>query len=124
MEVIYGNKKSDKEINIPKNVKLYGKNEGKKRVYIEDYVYTYLYQIAAANEEKETMAILLGSIENFDTEISVYAEGAIEIKYHLCKSNTNTIKVRNVKNNNEILKSRIENYQKMFLEIEDLKEKY
>jgi hypothetical protein len=70
----------------PNKLKQIGQPENKK-LYIEDYVYTYLYQITAANEEKEVMAILLGNIENDDEETNVYAEGAIEIKYHLVDQN-------------------------------------
>ena len=42
MEVIYGNKKNNQEVKLPLNIKKYGKTDGRCKVYIEDYAYTFI----------------------------------------------------------------------------------
>ena len=42
MEVIYGNKKENGELRLPDNIKQVGKDSGRRKVYIEDYVYTFI----------------------------------------------------------------------------------
>ena len=56
---VSSNKKNQHKLN---NVKVIGDLECEYHVYIEDYVYTYLYQLAAADLTKESSAVLIGEI--------------------------------------------------------------
>ena len=47
MEVIYGNKKNNQEVKLPLNIKKYGKTDGRCKVYIEDYVMTYIKEFCS-----------------------------------------------------------------------------
>lgn len=55
------------------NVKIIGSLECEYHVYIEDYVYTYLYQLAAADLAKESSAILVGEIFSDSKEAIIRA---------------------------------------------------
>ena len=48
---------------IKKNVRQIGEIENTKKVYIEDYVYTYLQHLTADNIDTTKTAILLGRTE-------------------------------------------------------------
>ena len=75
------NIRTDKEevnFKLPKNIRQIGSPSGNKRIYIEDYVVTYLNYIARPGSTHARGAILLG--ENKKTEIGdvLFISGAVE----------------------------------------------
>ena len=55
------------------NIKVIGDLECEYHVYIEDYAYTYIYQLAATDLTKEISAALIGEIFTDSKEIIVRA---------------------------------------------------
>lgn len=56
---VSSNKKNQHKLD---SIKVIGDLECEYHIYIEDYVYTYLYQLAAADLAKESSAVLIGEI--------------------------------------------------------------
>jgi LysM repeat protein len=65
---------------LPKNMKQVGEATNEKKVYIEDYVYTYLHQYAAKSNEQEQIAFLVGERKICEGEEVLLIIGAIAIK--------------------------------------------
>lgn len=65
----------------PTNIKQIGDVDDSLRIYIEDYVYTYLMQYAEANSEEETIAVLVGRCMIMDGQNVLFINGAIQGKY-------------------------------------------
>ena len=70
IEVIYKDEKqtakgNEESFNLPKNIRQIGIPNEKYRIYIEDYVYTFLKKIAekAEEEEKGAAAVFTGEIK-------------------------------------------------------------
>ena len=70
IEVIYKDEKQtakgkEESFNLPKNIRQIGIPNEKYRIYIEDYVYTFLKKIAekAEEEEKGAAAVFTGEIK-------------------------------------------------------------
>ena len=64
-------------ITLPKNIRQIGMPEGNKRIYIEDYVMTYLKQLANPNSTFARGAILVGECvhgENGDVVFEIYLD--------------------------------------------------
>lgn len=70
--------KEEVDFKLPKNIRQIGSPSGNKRIYIEDYVVTYLNYIARPGSTHARGAILLG--ENKKTEIGdvLFISGAVE----------------------------------------------
>ena len=65
-------------IKLPKNIRQMGRPVGNRKIYIEDYVVTYLNQLAKPEHTYARGAILLGEYQK-DTEQSVlFISGAVE----------------------------------------------
>ncbi len=62
----------------PKNFRQIGSPQGNQKVYIEDYVYTYLHPMFEAPEEMR-VCILLGRIEKEDDIHYIFVSGAVEL---------------------------------------------
>lgn len=65
---------------IPKSVRQIGQVKGNRRVYIEDYVWTFARQIAKQAGEKEVAGVLLGKISARKGEKYFFISGMVEIK--------------------------------------------
>lgn len=65
---------------IPKSVRQIGQIKGNRRVYIEDYVWTFARQIAKQAGEKEVAGVLLGKISARKGEKYFFVSGMVEIK--------------------------------------------
>ncbi len=63
---------------IPRNVKQIGNIDENLRVYMEDYVYSYLLQYAKAHENEESIAILIGRCMIIDNKKVLFISGAIQ----------------------------------------------
>ena len=69
------NQQEEQEINLPKNIRQVGSPGGRHRIYMEDYVYTYLR--SGAKEEKKSAAVLFGkSYVNKDMRYT-FIQGAV-----------------------------------------------
>lgn len=72
--------------NLPKNLRQIGEVNSKKKIYIEDYVYTYLNQYASSDVENSQIAVLLGHYYKHEGEKIILISGAVQAKYFLHNS--------------------------------------
>ena len=64
---------------IPKNIKQVGESNSSKKIYIEDYVVTYIKELASKEYTGFKIAVLLGdSIKEKDTK-NIFIYGAVEV---------------------------------------------
>ncbi len=68
------------DIKLPKNLRQVGQVSEKKRIYIEDYVMTYIKQLAMKNENTYQVAVLLGKNQVRDHIDTIFISGAVEVK--------------------------------------------
>lgn len=86
IEVIYKEEKREskedlKTLQIPRNIRQIGMIHGNYRIYIEDYVDTFLRRIAEKTEQdKGGLAILFGNAEWADGVNYVFAKGAVLVE--------------------------------------------
>lgn len=69
-----------REFNTPARVKQMGSVEGKVKIFVEDYVYTYLYQYGRSGGGKEKLAALIGRHYVVNGQETVVISGAIQGK--------------------------------------------
>lgn len=60
---------------LPKNVKQIGEPEEKRKIYIEDYVITYLKRLAGEETLNSKLAILLGDTERAGRDFLSFYKG-------------------------------------------------
>lgn len=79
IEVIYDNEKelSGERMVLPKNIRQVGNPSGGKRIYIEDYVVTYLNYIARPGNTYARGAILLGEYKHTELGDMIFISGAV-----------------------------------------------
>lgn len=65
---------------FPKNVRQVGQIDENQKIYIEDYVVTYIKQLAMKNYEKYQVAVLVGKYICSEHHKNIFINGAIEIK--------------------------------------------
>lgn len=68
------------ERRLPKNVRQVGNVSDEPKIYLEDYVDTYLDQLKCGTTAGWTCAFLTGSIQESEEEACVYITGAIQLK--------------------------------------------
>lgn len=87
IEVIYDRDKQEKDesgqkeknsFKMPKNIRQMGTPNPNKRIYIEDYVVTYLNYISRPGSTHARGAILLGTVQNTDNGMIIFISGAID----------------------------------------------
>ena len=92
IEIIYDKDKDEKEDKtnrgegtyenignkLPKNIRQIGNPTGNKRIYIEDYVVTYLNYIARPGSTSARGAILLGETKKSDIGDVIFISGAVD----------------------------------------------
>lgn len=84
IEVIYDNAESDAQdgeiqgIRLPKNIRQVGTPQGGRRIYVEDYVVTYLNQLAKPGNTYARGAILLGEYKQTENQGVLFISGALE----------------------------------------------
>lgn len=71
-------KKSDAGFSLPKNIRQIGTPPSNKRIYIEDYVVTYLNYISRPGSTSARGAILLGECKRTDIGDIIFISGAVE----------------------------------------------
>lgn len=67
-------------VRMPKNIRQIGQIEGSRRIYVEDYVMTYIRQLAVKNVGKYHIAVLLGKYVKSDENRNILISGAVEVK--------------------------------------------
>ena len=65
------------EWKLPKNVRQIGDGSGEKKIYVEDYVVTFLNRLEEKGQKK---AILLGEIRERNHCMYIFADGALEVE--------------------------------------------
>lgn len=88
IEVIYDKNKEQEDgtketavsigLKLPKNIRQIGSPAGNKRIYIEDYVVTYLNYIARPGSTCARGAILLGETKKSDIGDIIFISGAVD----------------------------------------------
>lgn len=84
IEVIYDNVGEEEQsgeiqgIRLPKNIRQIGAPQGGRRIYVEDYVMTYLNQLAKPGNTYARGAILLGEYKQVDNQGVLFISGALE----------------------------------------------
>lgn len=68
------------EREFPKNVRQIGNVCDEPKIYVEDYVDTYLNQLKVKAQEKPVGAILTGELLSMDGQAVVYIAGALELR--------------------------------------------
>ncbi len=70
--------KTKKEWKLPKNVRQIGDGSAEKKVYVEDYVMTFLEKISV--EGKSGKAILLGEVRSLEGQTYIFADSALQVE--------------------------------------------
>lgn len=70
----------ERKIELPKNVRQIGDPEDRRKIYIEDYVITYLRRLAGEETLNSRVAILLGHSERMDGLPYLFIRGAVGLK--------------------------------------------
>lgn len=83
IEIVYKEEKQEARGNegyfrLPKNIRQIGDCKGKQKIYLEDYVYTYLKKLSADSSSGKA-AILLGQYNWADGIAYFFLRGALEI---------------------------------------------
>ena len=65
---------------LPKNIRQIGDTDQVIRLYVEDYVNTYLKRLYPAGNQTLRVGLLLGSTENYDGTPYIFIDGAIEME--------------------------------------------
>lgn len=64
----------------PKNIRQIGKIEDGLKIYVEDYVKTYIKQLSESEFSENPIAVLVGEYQRLEEERSVFIYGAIRIQ--------------------------------------------
>lgn len=70
---------SQEKLKLPKNIRQIGLPEEKKKIYVEDYVVTYMNQLASEYPNRQSAAVLLGFHTKQDDLRLTFIHGAIGI---------------------------------------------
>ena len=82
IEILYDKQENTEDnifagITLPKNIRQIGMPTGNRRIYIEDYVMTYLKQLANPNSTFARGAILVGEVQRNGQADVIYVSGAL-----------------------------------------------
>jgi LysM repeat protein len=88
IETIYSNESGESGISgrvqpvfkMPKNVRQIGKSSATKKIYVEDYVMTFIKQLAGGDFSKCRLAVLVGQCIRLDNCRNIFISGAVEVK--------------------------------------------
>ena len=65
---------------LPKNVRQIGDPDQVVRLYVEDYVNTYLKRLYPSGRQTMRVGVLLGSVEQYDGTPYIFIDGAMELE--------------------------------------------
>lgn len=82
IEIVYDKQDTTQDnifagITLPKNIRQIGTPSGNRRIYVEDYVMTYLKQLANPNSTFARGAILVGEVQRNEQADVIYISGAL-----------------------------------------------
>ena len=82
IEIVYDKQETTQDnifagITLPKNIRQIGTPTGNRRIYMEDYVMTYLKQLANPNSTFARGAILVGEVQRNEQADVIYISGAL-----------------------------------------------
>lgn len=88
IETVYGNNMQDPSRNgimpanfkMPKNIRQIGKSNTQKKIYVEDYVMSFIKQLAGGEYSGCKVAVLVGQCIKLDNCINIFISGAVEAK--------------------------------------------
>ena len=75
-----GNSDNTSVKELPKNIKQIGDVSSGKRIYIEDYAFTYINSIAYQSEDTELAGVLLGEMSRVEGQVCIFIKGVIKAK--------------------------------------------
>ena len=75
-----GNMRGKADIRRPKNIKQIGDVSSNRKIYIEDYAFTYINSVAYQTPEDEQAGVLLGEVQKSDEEKCLFIKGVIRAK--------------------------------------------
>lgn len=92
IEVIYSDESKAPEvpssaIRLPRNVRQIGNGEDKKKIYVEDYVMTYIGKLWDRPEQENTAGVLLGSVKCSEGITYIFISGAMTAEQVLFSGN-------------------------------------
>ena len=67
-------------LKLPKNIRQVGKPGEKMKIYVEDYVITYINQIARESADQQCLAVLLGRVGKMKGETVAFINGAVKAR--------------------------------------------
>ena len=87
IETIYSNEsgegnpanKLQPSFKMPKNVRQIGKSNSNKKIYVEDYVMTYIKQLAGGDYSACKVAVLVGQCIRLENNRNIFISGAVEV---------------------------------------------
>jgi hypothetical protein len=88
IETVYNNDSGDNNrtnrvrasFKMPKNIRQVGKNSDFKKIYVEDYVMTFIRQLAGEDYSRCSAAILVGQYVKTENCRNIFISGAIEVE--------------------------------------------
>jgi len=88
IETVYGNEGQDSLKNnkaptsfkMPKNIRQIGKSNTQKKIYVEDYVMTFVKQLAGGEYSGCKAAVLVGQSIKLENCRNIFVSGAVEVK--------------------------------------------
>ncbi len=73
--------KKNTSIRRPKNIKQIGDVSSNRKIYIEDYAFSYINSIAYSSPDEEQAGVLLGECQRADNEKCLFIKGVIKAKH-------------------------------------------
>lgn len=88
IESIYSNENGDADrtnrvqtsFKMPKNIRQVGKSSTTKKIYVEDYVMTFIKQLVGSDYSGCKIAVLMGQSVKLDGCRNIFISGAVEVK--------------------------------------------
>lgn len=85
IEIVYKEEKKEAEGNegifrLPKNIRQIGECRGNRKIYLEDYAYTFLRRLGEENRERGRAGILLGQYNWLDGVSYLFIKSALDIE--------------------------------------------
>ena len=65
---------------MPKNIRQVGKSKTSKKIYVEDYVMSFIKQLASEEFSRYKVAVLVGHNVVQEGYRNIFIQGAVEIK--------------------------------------------
>lgn len=92
IEIIYSDESGKQEmpssvIHLPRNVRQIGNGDDKKKIYMEDYVMTYIAKLWDRQDMESTAGVLLGTVKYSENVAYIFISGAMEAEHVLFSGN-------------------------------------